>query len=347
MAAKLRFLVVLELLIFGFVISASAQIIRRIGIERKLEGEQCTTHKVDEGVCTKQEDCDQAFLYSLPYDEHTNVCRHTAKYKVLCCQSFMDFCKQRKYQHIYYGEDAPPGSFAQLARIGDYVDNEITWKCSSSIISNQFLLTAAHCLSAQVAGMGCISETQCDQTIRVKKFLSHRDYKRGSNYHDIALVQLENVIDFKRHVLPICPYHSTNDLPLHINLTVAGWGETETILNSPTLRFTQLSTVPREECNTLYTPFIESLFKKKLRKGITNVIYCARGSYVKQHEAFTDACPGDSGGPLQAEDDNLPYLVGVISTGIGCGSATPGIYTRVGAYFGWINETIHDLTQFA
>jgi secreted trypsin-like serine protease len=53
----------------------------------------------------------------------------------------------------------------------------------------------------------------------------------------------------------------------------------------------------------------------------------------------TDSCQGDSGGPLAYRDfDGPPVQVGVVSWGLGCGRPeSPGIYTRVSAYAGWIS----------
>ena len=39
-------------------------------------------------------------------------------------------------------------------------------------------------------------------------------------------------------------------------------------------------------------------------------------------------------------EDNKWYLVGITSYGIGCGKLT-GVYTRVSAYYDWIQENIN------
>lgn len=49
-------------------------------------------------------------------------------------------------------------------------------------------------------------------------------------------------------------------------------------------------------------------------------------------------CEGDSGGPLFVRDTNgYPKLVGVASFGTGCGSRSPGVFTRITYYLEWIS----------
>lgn len=48
----------------------------------------------------------------------------------------------------------------------------------------------------------------------------------------------------------------------------------------------------------------------------------------------------DSGGPLFYTDGNILFLVGIISSGIGCGGNAPGVSTRMTEYVYWIQDNL-------
>jgi len=66
-------------------------------------------------------------------------------------------------------------------------------------------------------------------------------------------------------------------------------------------------------------------------------------NFICAHKAGTDACDGDSGGPLTGKRDQQRLLLGVIGVGPDCGSANetrPGIYINVSRYGSWIQQKI-------
>lgn len=99
----------------------------------------------------------------------------------------------------------------------------------------------------------------------------------------------------------------------------------------------QLEIVPLQACN-------ESILQqptspKYLKEGVIGTLICAADT----HRQEADACQGDSGGPLVLETDienNKFTIVGVISTGFGCATKTPGLYTRVASYLDYIESVV-------
>jgi len=71
---------------------------------------------------------------------------------------------------------------------------------------------------------------------------------------------------------------------------------------------------------------------------ITRSMLCATGV---SDAGVTDACYGDSGGPLACQEDGRYVVRGVTSWGLGCASEKyPGVYGRVTEALDWIHDTV-------
>lgn len=93
-----------------------------------------------------------------------------------------------------------------------------------------------------------------------------------------------------------------------------------------------LTHVPVLLCNASYQGHMDH----RLNRGIVDTQLCA-------FSLDSDACLGDSGGPIHLVKDkryNNYRVVGLVSFGFLCGSDLPGVYTRVFEYLDFIEGIV-------
>ncbi|XP_068622531.1 venom protease-like [Battus philenor] len=257
------------------------------------------------------------------------------------------------------GRITEPGEFPHMGAVG-WKSSSGTWifKCGSSLISSNFMLTAAHCSKVssrdttvantvpEIVRLGdkniidVYANGLNPVDVRIKKIIVHPLYKAPKKYNDIAIIELQSHVTFNKYVQPACLWTKFDTSPLGTKATLTGWGviETARLLTSPELQAAEVDIFDSKVCDDLLKPSCSRLWC-----GMNETQLCAG-----KLSGGVDACQGDSGGPLQVRID-LPtktqgamhYVIGVTSFGIGCARAnTSGVYTRVSSFIDWIEDVV-------
>jgi secreted trypsin-like serine protease len=266
---------------------------------------------------------------------------------------------QTDTEMIVGGTAAPDGKYPWQVRLYSSMGDSVGF-CGGSIIGDQWILTAAHCLlntDAVVVGYGSNDRTKTTK-IESEKVIVNPAYVAGEKA-DVALVKLKKPIP-NASAIPFADAATAKTLlPAGATVTVTGWGalwdfqafqnavdvmagrrtvSERKLLSSKELQAplklheVSIEVIDPQECKMIY----QSLQVPAFTIGDTEI--CATGLTGGQ-----DSCFGDSGGPLVvAADNQLGYAqVGIVSWGPQCGNPLfPGVYTRVSSFSKWIKDNM-------
>ncbi len=189
-----------------------------------------------------------------------------------------------------------------------------TANCGGTIISDRYVLTAAHCTFPYPGQLNIRvgSATKGKGTnYNVTRAVEHPKYKEGDMYYDAAILEISPPIDFGTGVqaIPLADVEPA----VGTDSVVSGWG-TVTPNEPDYATALQAVHVPIYDHNTCKKDNAEV-------HPVTADMICAGYPDGKK-----DACQGDSGGPLVTGGK----IVGVVSWGKSCAQPKfPGVYSSV------------------
>lgn len=241
------------------------------------------------------------------------------------------------------GLNAAPGQAPYTCSLRWGIANQ-AHACGATLLTNQFLLTAAHCLSGLSTGQ---FDIQCGVTNRITDVATQQVRAitnlntdvfyppgwTGSIYSDdIAVIRVATPFVLNDLVRPI-PLRAAGFNDNGNVASIFGWGSRNGTTSSP---MEGLQTAEMDVSDGATCRIVMGNINAALANFVTDNCLCAsRGTY--------SVCGGDSGSPLVVTENGEDILVGLAAWGLSpCGSiaGAPSIFSRISAFNDWIEGVV-------
>merc|ERR1712212_717043 len=198
------------------------------------------------------------------------------------------------------GTEATPHSWPHQVAL--FIDD--MYFCGGSLISSEWVLTAAHCMDGAgfvnvVMGAHNIRQNEDSQVSMMSTdFFTHENWNSFLLSNDLALIKLPNAVEMNEYI-------STVQLPPSDSASGT----------SDVLRQVDVPIMSNADCAAVFAI-------------IGDGVICIDTTGGKS------SCNGDSGGPLNY--NGKTYGITSFGSSAGCEKGYPGAFTRVHYYLDWI-----------
>uniref|UniRef100_A0AAG5CNX1 Peptidase S1 domain-containing protein n=1 Tax=Anopheles atroparvus TaxID=41427 RepID=A0AAG5CNX1_ANOAO len=259
-------------------------------------------------------------------------------------------CGERKAANllVWKGQEAKDGHWPWHVALWRSMGGTISYFCGGTVLDNNVVLTAAHCLQTPSGLIGRDQVTVqvgrnrlklADDRTKEHEVLDmfvHPGYTAVSVDNDIAIIRLATDITYTNYIQPICLWDRGEDLTPVVGSRgfVVGFGIDESNRPPGSLREAQLPVVSNFQCVRSNPNFFGPTLTEKM--------FCAGD------RNGTSACNGDSGGGLFFQYGERWVIRGVVSftqsrsiDGISnkvCDPEEFTVFTDVAKYLDWIGQ---------
>lgn len=217
---------------------------------------------------------------------------------------------------IIGGREAKAHSRPYMALIEKEKENKI---CGGSLVSEDFVLTAAHCKSPSglgsykvYLGLHDYNDRAKAQNLEVEQEFMRDDYNASTFQNDILLLKLSSKANLNCDVQLISLAGPEDPAPG--SCSISGWGRFDLSSSNPSPKLREVNVTLSKE-----------------RDCQTDDLYCCEGG--------KGSVQGDSGGPLVCENEKV---YGVVSTTrwVSINQPTNYYFSKIPKYKDWIDSII-------